>query len=59
MVMAVLYNIDGIVPYSGVRAVVRAIPICIYLIDFEYIEVYMYILYFILPDILYDYRNTN
>ena len=44
MVMAVLYKPDGIVPYSGVRAVVRAIPICISLIDFEYIGVYMYIL---------------
>ena len=45
MVMAVLYKPDGIVPYSGVRAVVRAIPICIYLMDFEYIGVYMYILF--------------
>jgi len=59
MVMAVLYNIDGTVPYSGVRAVVRAIPICIYLIDFEYIGVYMYILSTTLFNILNNHRYTN
>ena len=59
MVMAVLYNTDSIVPYSGVRAVVTAIPICISLIDFEYIGVYMYILLTILFNIFNNHRYTN
>lgn len=59
MVMAVLYKPDGIVPYSGVRGVVTAIPICISLIDFEYIGVYMYILFTILLYILNNHWYTN
>ena len=59
MVMAVLYKPDGIVPYSGVRGVVTAIPICISLIDFEYIGVYMYILLTILFNIFNNHRYTN
>ena len=59
MVMAVLYNIDSIVPYSVVRGVVTAIPICISLIVFEYIGVYMYILFIILLYILNNHWYTN
>jgi hypothetical protein len=59
MVMAVLYNIDSIVPYSVVRGVVTAIPICISLIDFKYIGVYMYILFTILLYILNNHWYTN